>query len=132
MSSHSVGPLNISLLGGNDGGYIGSNLVAARRGSTLNIMVSNMATQESIHNTGEVAHAIGQAILIFPATVGSHRYHELCHLSDPLSLGRLAAWDLECHWDTSLSIVHRDTWAIPKVQRNCARHTRETILYFLI
>ena len=58
MSSHSIGPLDISLLGENDGEYIGSNLVAARRGSILNIMVSNMATQESIHNTGEVAHAI--------------------------------------------------------------------------
>ena len=62
MSSHSVGPLNISLLGGNDGGYIGSNLVAARRGSRLNITVSNMPTQKGIHNTGRVAHAIGIGI----------------------------------------------------------------------
>ena len=58
MSSHSIGPLNISLLGEDDGGYLGSNLVAARRGSILIIMVSNMATQESIHNSGEVANAI--------------------------------------------------------------------------
>ena len=62
MSSHSIGPLDISLLGENDGEYIGSNLVAARRGSILNIMVSNMATQESIHNTGEVAGEVAHAI----------------------------------------------------------------------